>query len=245
MNNNNSTVNSPMFGPKQDFNDFDTEINEKSIRRGFIRKVYFVLLCQLSFSLTFIIVCMYENNTKNWIMDNPEIMWISLAIAFVTSMVMACNVNVRRQFPMNYIFLATYTVAMSLMLGVISAYAPKNTILFAVGITATVCFCLTLFAFQTQWDFTVCGGFLFVAVIVLFVLGIIAIFFPGQILHLVYASLGAGLFSLFLIYDTQLMMGGEHRYSIDPEEYIFAALSLYLDIVNIFLYIYMILTGSD
>lgn len=37
------------------------------------------------------------------------------------------------------------------------------------------------------------------------------------------------------------MMGGKHKYSISPEEYIFAALNLYLDIVNIFLYILTII----
>lgn len=33
------------------------------------------------------------------------------------------------------------------------------------------------------------------------------------------------------------MIGGNHKFSISPEEYVFAALTLYLDIINIFLYI--------
>lgn len=43
--------------------------------------------------------------------------------------------------------------------------------------------------------------------------------------------------------STQMMMGGKHKYSISPEEYIFAALNLYMDIVNIFIYILTILTS--
>lgn len=58
---------------------------------------------------------------------------------------------------------------------------------------------------------------------------------------LVYASIGALLFSIYLIYDTQMMLGGKHKYSISPEEYIFAALTLYIDIINIFLYILTII----
>ena len=46
---------------------------------------------------------------------------------------------------------------------------------------------------------------------------------------------GALLFSCYLVYDTQLMMGGGHAYSLSPEEYVFAALNIYLDVVNIFL----------
>ena len=31
---------------------------------------------------------------------------------------------------------------------------------------------------------------------------------------------GAFVFTLYLIYDTQIMMGGKHEYALDPEEYI-------------------------
>ena len=40
----------------------------------------------------------------------------------------------------------------------------------------------------------------------------------------------------YLVFDTQLILGGKHRkYEISPEEYVFAALNLYLDIVSLFL----------
>ena len=40
------------------------------------------------------------------------------------------------------------------------------------------------------------------------------------------------------------MMGGKHKYSLSPEEYIFSALNLYLDIVNLFLYLLQIFGSS-
>ena len=43
------------------------------------------------------------------------------------------------------------------------------------------------------------------------------------------------------MYDTQLMVGGSHKYSLSPEEYVFASLNLYLDIVNLFIEILKIL----
>ena len=49
-------------------------------------------------------------------------------------------------------------------------------------------------------------------------------------------------FSLqYLVFDTQIMMGGGKAYSISPEEYIFAALNLYIDIVTLFIYILSII----
>ena len=59
-----------------------------------------------------------------------------------------------------------------------------------------------------------------------------------------YGSVGALIFSLYIVYDTQLMMGGKHKYSLSPEEYIFAALNIYLDIINLFMYILMIVGAA-
>ena len=59
-----------------------------------------------------------------------------------------------------------------------------------------------------------------------------------------YGSIGALIFSLYIVYDTQLMMGGKHKYALSPEEYIFAALNIYLDVINLFMYILMIVSGS-
>ena len=55
-----------------------------------------------------------------------------------------------------------------------------------------------------------------------------------------YGCSGALIFSLYIVYDTQLMMGGKHKYALSPEEYIFAALNIYLDIINLFRYILLI-----
>lgn len=48
----------------------------------------------------------------------------------------------------------------------------------------------------------------------------------------------------YLVYDTQIMMGGGKQYSISPEEYVFAALNLYLDIINLFLYILQLIAAA-
>lgn len=47
----------------------------------------------------------------------------------------------------------------------------------------------------------------------------------------------------FLAYHTQLLMGNRSN-TISPEDYIFGALSLYVDIVQIFLFLLQ-LTGSS
>ncbi|CAG2111655.1 unnamed protein product [Medioppia subpectinata] len=40
----------------------------------------------------------------------------------------------------------------------------------------------------------------------------------------------------YLVVDTQMIMGGNHKLQVSSEEYIFAALTLYLDMINIFIF---------
>jgi FtsH-binding integral membrane protein len=42
-----------------------------------------------------------------------------------------------------------------------------------------------------------------------------------------YGSLGALIFSLYLVYDTQLMLGGKHKYSLRYEALIFTLYLVY------------------
>ena len=62
--------------------------------------------------------------------------------------------------------------------------------------------------------------------------------------QIAYGSIGALVFSLYLIFDTQLMLGGKHKYAVSPEEYIFAALNLYLDVINLFYMLLLIIGGA-
>merc|ERR1712047_149363 len=85
-------------------------------------------------------------------------------------------------------------------------------VLMAIGITAALCLGLTLFSFQTKIDFTGIGMYLFAATWILFIFGILAIVFFAKgypVVHTVYSALIALLFSVYLIYDTQQIMGGK------------------------------------
>ncbi|EYC42733.1 hypothetical protein Y032_0520g2850 [Ancylostoma ceylanicum] len=63
--------------------------------------------------------------------------------------------------------------------------------------------------------------------------------FRVTFLYTVYAAIGALLSMLYLAIDIQLIMGGR-QFELSPEEYIFAAMQIFLDILNIFLFILQI-----
>lgn len=64
----------------------------------------------------------------------------------------------------------------------VCSFYDTTIVLVAVAITAAVCLGVTCFAVQTKYDFTMCGGLLFMLVLVLFMFGISCI--------IVYATVG-------------------------------------------------------
>jgi len=218
---------------------------EKAVRRAFIRKVYSILMVQLVLTGAVISTFMFVKDVKSYVQRNMWVYYSSMGVMLVCLISMACCDSVRRKFPTNFIFLGVFTFCEGVMLGTISTFYDVDAVLIAVGITAGVTFCLTIFAFQTKIDFTVCGGML-CAVLMIFVLaGFLLMFLPKTKWTMIgFGSVGALIFSLYIVYDTQLMMGGKHKYSLSPEEYIFAALNIYLDIINLFMYILMIVGAA-
>ncbi|CAF3816870.1 unnamed protein product [Rotaria sp. Silwood1] len=223
-----------------------TDLENKGIRRVFIRKVYSILMIQLTITFGLIALFHFIPAIREYV-RSPDGRWLyftSYVVFIVTYFALVCSKNAARKFPLNLILLAILTLSMGYMMGMISAYYKIESVLIAVGITAFVCLGVTLFSFQTKYDFTSCMGVLLVMTLALLAFGIVCIFTYSRLLYTIYAGLGAVLFSIFLAVDTQLIIGGK-RYEISAEDHIFASLMLYMDIINIFLYILTLFGGRE
>jgi hypothetical protein len=223
-------------------------LDDINVRHGFIQKVYGILGCQLT--VTTLVGGTVMHYGEIWAKANPAlvmtVLWGSLIVSFGLMFVFICCPDTMRQTPLNYIILCAFTLAESVMVGFICIQYTKESVLIALAITALVVCALTLFACQTSYDFTGFGPYLFVACIVLMGFGFV-LSIAGYVggtgeawttARLVYSACGALLFSMYIVYDTQLIVGGKHsrcQFSID--DYAMAAISLYIDIVQLFLYL--------
>ncbi|XP_055078925.1 protein lifeguard 2-like [Periophthalmus magnuspinnatus] len=208
-----------------------------NVRRVFIQKVYSILMIQLLVTLTIVSFCTFCGPVKDYIHSNPGWYWASYAVFFVTYLILSCCSTPRRKFPWNLIFLAIFTISLSYMTGMLSSFYNTKSVVLCLGITAAVCLLVTLCSFQTKFDITSYQGVLFVFCMVMFISGLVmALVLPFNYvpwLDVTYAVLGAILFTLFLMFDTQLLMGNK-QYTMSPEEYVFATLNIYMDIIYIF-----------
>ncbi len=94
---------------------------------------------------------------------------------------------------------------------------------------------LSVFAMNTKRDFSAMGKMLFITLIVMIVAGVINIFLGSPLLQLGIASVGAILFSAFILYDTQNIIRGNVETPVE------AAVMLYLDFLNLFISLLQIL----
>uniref|UniRef100_A0A671PX81 Zgc:110410 n=1 Tax=Sinocyclocheilus anshuiensis TaxID=1608454 RepID=A0A671PX81_9TELE len=199
------------------------------------RKVYLTLMVQLLITVGIICAFLYWETLKDWVRDTY---W------FTYTMMLICCGDIRRKVPLNFIFLALFTITEGFLLGSAVVYYSAEAVLWAVGATALVSLAMSLFPLQSKWDFTALSGSIWVLCWTLFSFALLYVYlfilihadcYVSKYLYILYASLGTLIFSVYLVMDTELILGGKHKYSISPEEYIFATLNLYLDIITIFL----------
>jgi hypothetical protein len=208
------------------------------IRMQFVRKVYAILSVQLIATAILSSVSFFSASYKHWIQSNQWMMWVSLfgAIGF-----MLLTFWKRKSYPTNLIFLAGFTGLEAYSISVIVSFYQSRIILQAVLLTAGIFVALTLFACQTKYDFTSWMPYLFGGLWALILFGFMAAFFPyNSTVELAYSGIAALIFSGYILVDTQLVMRHYHI-----EEEIAAAISLYLDIINLFLAILRILNSQQ
>jgi len=95
--------------------------------------------------------------------------------------------------------------------------------------TGAAFFGLSAYVQVTKKDFAFLGGFLIVALIGLLVVSLVGMFFPTPMLSLGLAYVSVLIFGGYILYDTSDIITGRQT------NYIMATISLYLDILKMFL----------
>jgi len=213
---------------------------------GFIRKVYAILCAQLTVTLAFVLAFSYSIGLRDAVAKTPGVLIGAIVLTFVFLFALSCFPNVARTYPTNFMCLAGFTLCQSLLVGTIASTYSPDIVVKAVVATAAITLGLTLFAFQTRIDFTAMSSSMFCLLIVLLLFGVWVAIFPSQIAQTAYAALGAFVFSLFIVYDTQLIIGGKHHtHQFSVDEYVFAALTIYIDIIQLFLFMLRLFGNRD
>lgn len=203
------------------------------IRMAFLRKVYGILSAQILLTTLVSIIFMSFEPVANFVKESQ---WLLMASVFTSFGLLIALMVKKKDVPANYILLGCFTLIESVMVGVVVTFYTVPSVIQAFALTCAVTLALTFYTFQSKRDMSSWGAGLFSCLWILIIAGFMQIFLQSEIVDLAIAVGGAALFSVFIIFDTHMIM---HR--VSPEDYIEAAIDLYLDILNLFLYILRIL----
>lgn len=242
MNTDNYNAQGPFIKQEDDFEMNKPEEIHSRLRMGFVRKVYGILAVQLLITAGFTSLT-FDKSFRDFFGYNIGLFYACMFTTMIIVFTLICFRGMAKTVPINYILLTLFTVCESYMVATISAFNPPEIVITAALMTATVVIALTIYAFTTKTDFTILGGFLFMITAIMIFWGLFMMIF-GFFLYTLYCALGVLLFGMYLIFDTQLILGKFGlEYSID--DYILAALNIYIDIIQMFLYILQLLRREN
>ena len=155
--------------------------------------------------------------------------------------------------------LALFTVSFGYMVAATSATYSAQSVVTAAAVTAAVSLGALVIAAFSSLDFTRHAGALLLSSWAFLVAILVGSFLRSSAAVLAVSAVGAVLFSLYLLFDLQMIMSGaalgggggggggsgragsllvptarRREVELSPDEYVYGALLLYLDVVNVF-----------
>ncbi|KAK7378395.1 hypothetical protein VNO80_03834 [Phaseolus coccineus] len=213
---------------------YPTMLENPQLRWSFIRKVYSILTFQLLMTIAVAAVVVFVRPIPHFIVSTTPGLVIYIVLIFVPFITLCPLYYYHQKHPLNYFLLFIFTVTLAFSVGLTCAFTSGKIILESVILTTVVVFSLTLYTFfaaRRGHDFNFLGPFLFGALLVLIVFALIQILFPlGRLSLMIYGCLASLIFCGYIIYDTDNLI---KRFTYD--QYIWASVSLYLDVINLFL----------
>lgn len=143
--------------------------------------------------------------------------------------------NGKYNIPLWVVYTVSFLIGISIypIIDIYVSNGSADLVFMALGITVLLFFSLALYAYKSKRDFSFLGPFLFVALIALVLVSIFGIFTGSAVLHLVIAYFGIVIFSGYVVYDISRIKFSDFT----DEDVPGAVLDLYLDFINLFLYI--------
>ncbi|KAL3626194.1 BI1-like protein [Castilleja foliolosa] len=214
---------------------------ENQLRWGFIRKVYGILTAQILMTTAVSAATVLYTPINDLLRDNSGFL---LFLVFLPFILLWPLYVYQQKHPLNFIFLGLFTASLSITVGVSCANTEGRIVLEALILTSAVVASLTAYTFwaaKKGKDFSYLGPILFTSLFVLVLTGFIQMFFPfGSTSVAIYSAISAIIFSGYIVYDTDNLI---KRFTYD--QYIWASVTLYLDVLNLFLTILRMLKQDN
>ena len=208
-------------------------------RATLVRRTYGLVFLSVIVSMLGVAFAFTQPAVMTAVVEHPFITFFCAFIPLIMAQRQA------RVFPQNIIltFLFTFVEGIYLapFLGMAESHAPGS-----VGQAALLTFAtfgvLSLYATFSRRDFSAWGSFFMIGLVVLFVAMLINMFVGSAAGALWISAVGVLVMAGLLVFDTwRLLRSG----MLGPDDYVLAAVNIYLDLLNMFIFILSLVSGGN
>ncbi len=172
--------------------------------------------------------------------NGPGLLFPAIIVSFVALIAL---MFLKERTPLNLALMYIFATAEGVFLGqLLQSYIAAglgSIVVVAAAATAAITCAAAVYGVTTQRDLSGFGGMLFVALIGVLVVSVVGIFIHMTALHIVISGATALLFTGFLVYDFNRISRAR---SWSEGDAVLMAVSIYLDILNLFLSLLRILS---
>jgi FtsH-binding integral membrane protein len=224
-----------------------TELTSEQIQAEqsrFITKVYAWMTFALIITGVVSIWCASTPSMIEFIFGNSLILWGLIIIEFICVAVLVSIVSRISSNTATFIFLG-YSALNGLTLSGIFLIYTSQSIASTFFVTAITFGVMSTYGYFTKRDLTSIGNLATMALVGIFIASIVNIFLGSETLYWIITYVGVLIFVALIARDTQkikeLNIIGNEGTEEDKKEAIMGALTLYLDFINLFLFLLRLL----
>lgn len=142
-----------------------------------------------------------------------------------------------------------YSALNGLTLSAIFLLYTSGSLALTFGITAGTFAVMSIYGYTTKADLTKIGNLAFMALIGIIIASVVNFFLKSEMLYWIVSYLGVAIFVALIAYDTQklkdMSVSIDHTGSEGKRASILGALTLYLDFINLFLFLLRLFGRKD
>ena len=228
-------LNEPFLNYKEDDEkneEIEKEIMEK-VREGFVWKVYGILSYQIMLTSLVVFFALVNSSFQELLLNSHSLYGLCCLVSLICLLLPLCSPKIYQSVPTNYIVMTVFTLSYSWIIAAFTCLYTFSSVMTALFLTFVTVVTLTIYAWKTKEDYSVSGGTLIVSLVLLIFSSLIFALIGPPFFNMLITYLSLVLFSVYLIYDTQLLCG-KGRVKFSEDDYILAAINIYLDVVILF-----------
>ena len=202
--------------------------------KGFIRKVYGLLMVQMLIVLG---VCIFANYNKTfqYLLSFRSLLILTNIILIGIMLLLLIKMNWMMKVPLNYFLLLLFTLSFSWIIARETYKCKLQNVIVSFCFTILTVFILTIYTFFTKRKVKMAVWAILISFILIIVSIFLYIFLRIRILILFMNILCVVIFSLYLVYDTERILTTRGGTLVFADAYILAVMLLFIDIIYIFL----------